>query len=98
MSATALLLAALSVSGYNAPHEARGMPPRAVDVGSFTYVDKGLVAAGRLPAGTVDFLGDTLGSFSSLAIQPGTWRRTARGYQGVLWTACSTTTPAAWNA
>jgi len=86
MSATALLLAALSVSGYNAPHEARGMPPRAVDVGSFTYVDKGLVAAGRLPAGTVDFLGDTLGSFSSLAIQPGTWRRTARGYQGVLWT------------
>src|SRR6185437_2787197 len=58
MSVTALLLAALSVSGYKAPHEARGVPPRAVDVASFTYVDKGLVAAGRLPAGTVDFLGD----------------------------------------
>ncbi|WP_419965057.1 hypothetical protein [Stenotrophomonas geniculata] len=49
-------------------------------------MDKGLVAAGRLPAGTVDFLGDTLGSFSSLAVQPGSWKRTANGYEGVLWT------------
>ncbi|WP_445513652.1 esterase-like activity of phytase family protein [Stenotrophomonas sp. 3(2025)] len=86
MSVTALLLAALSASGYNAPHEATGAPPRIVQVAGFAYVDKGLVAAGRLPAGTVDFLGDTLGSFSSLAVQPGTWRRTARGYEGVLWT------------
>ncbi|HGM7308078.1 esterase-like activity of phytase family protein [Stenotrophomonas sp. SMYL20] len=86
MFATALLLATLSASGYSAPHEAAGAPPRTLQLGGRTYVDKGLVAAGRLPAGTVDFLGDTLGSFSSLAVQPGTWKRTASGYEGVLWT------------
>ncbi|PTA72971.1 MULTISPECIES: esterase-like activity of phytase family protein [unclassified Stenotrophomonas] len=86
MLATALLLATLSASGYSAPHEASDAPPRTMQLGGRTYVDKGLVAAGRLPAGTVDFLGDTLGSFSSLAVQPGTWKRTANGYEGVLWT------------
>ncbi|OCK47945.1 hypothetical protein BA766_07845 [Stenotrophomonas maltophilia] len=86
MLATALLLATLSASGYSAPHEASGAPPRTLQLGGRTYVDKGLVADGRLPAGTVDFLGDTLGSFSSLAVQPGTWKRTASGYEGVLWT------------
>lgn len=86
MLATALLLATLSASGYSAPHEASGAPPRTLQLGGRTYVDKGLVAAGRLPAGTVDFLGDTLGSFSSLAVQPGTWKRTTNGYEGVLWT------------
>ncbi|HGM7320483.1 TPA: esterase-like activity of phytase family protein [Stenotrophomonas maltophilia] len=86
MLATALLLATLSAGGYSAPHEAAGAPPRTLQLGGRTYVDKGLVAAGRLPAGTVDFLGDTLGSFSSLAVQPGTWKRTASGYEGVLWT------------
>jgi hypothetical protein len=45
-----------------------------------------LVAAGALPAGTVDFLGDTLGSFSSLAVDVAHWTRTADGYRGVLWT------------
>lgn len=60
--------------------------PRRVAVGDATYVDHGLVAAGSLPAGTVDFLGDTLGSFSSLAIQPGSWKRDGDTYTGVLWT------------
>ncbi|WP_295568870.1 esterase-like activity of phytase family protein [uncultured Stenotrophomonas sp.] len=86
MLATALLLAALAASGYATPHEATGAPPRTLELNGRTYVDKGLAAAGRLPAGTVDFLGDTLGSFSSLAVQPGTWKRTANGYEGVLWT------------
>jgi len=45
-----------------------------------------LLAAGMLDASTVDFLGDTLGSFSSFAVQPGTWQRTDEGYKGVLWT------------
>ena len=86
MLTTVLLLATLSASGYSAPHEATGAAPRTLQLGGRTYVDKGLVAAGRLSAGTVDFLGDTLGSFSSLAVQPGTWKRTANGYEGVLWT------------
>jgi hypothetical protein len=60
--------------------------PRSVEVGGTTYVDHGLVASGTLPAGTVDFLGDTLGSFSSLMIEPGTWKREGNTYTGVLWT------------
>jgi hypothetical protein len=60
--------------------------PRSVEVAGKTYVDHGLVAAGSLPAGAVDFLGDTLGSFSSLAIEPGSWKRDGDTYTGVLWT------------
>ncbi|WP_448100193.1 esterase-like activity of phytase family protein [Luteibacter jiangsuensis] len=60
--------------------------PKAVEAGGGTYVDKGLVAAGMLPAGTIDFLGDTLGSFSSLMIEPGSWQRDGDTYTGVLWT------------
>jgi len=60
--------------------------PRSVDLGGKTYVDHGLVAAGSLPAGTIDFLGDTLGSFSSLMIEPGSWKREGDTYTGVLWT------------
>jgi len=60
--------------------------PRAIHVGGTTYVDKGLVATGSLAAGTVDFLGDTLGSFSSLMIEPGSWKREGDTYTGVLWT------------
>ena len=65
---------------------ARSPLPRSVEVGGKTYVDHGLVAAGSLPAGTVDFLGDTLGSFSSLAMEPGSWKRDGDTYTGVLWT------------
>ncbi|SFW44269.1 esterase-like activity of phytase family protein [Luteibacter sp. UNCMF366Tsu5.1] len=60
--------------------------PRKVEIGGAEYVDKGLVATGALPAGTIDFLGDTLGSFSSLMIEPGTWKREGDTYTGVLWT------------
>ncbi|SEO46742.1 Esterase-like activity of phytase [Luteibacter sp. UNC138MFCol5.1] len=60
--------------------------PRSVEAGGTVYVDRGLVASGSLPAGTVDFLGDTLGSFSSLSIEPGTWKREGDTYTGVLWT------------
>jgi hypothetical protein len=60
--------------------------PRSIEVAGKTYVDQGLVAEGSLPAGTVDFLGDTLGSFSSLAIEPGSWKRDGDTYTGVLWT------------
>ena len=60
--------------------------PRSVAFGGKTYVDQGLVAAGSVPAGTVDFLGDTLGSFSSLMIEPGSWKREGDTYTGVLWT------------
>jgi hypothetical protein len=34
----------------------------------------------------IDFPGDTLGSFSSLQIAPGSWKRVGDLYEGVLWT------------
>jgi hypothetical protein len=49
-------------------------------------INHGLVGTGRLSAGTVDFLGDTLGSFSSLAIVPKSWKRSGDRYEAVLWT------------
>jgi len=60
--------------------------PRSIQSDGRTYVDQGLVASGSLSAGTIDFLGDTLGSFSSLSIEPGTWRRDGDAYTGILWT------------
>ena len=45
-----------------------------------------LVGTGTLAAGTIDFLGDTLGSFSSLKVAPGSWRRVGDHYEGTLWT------------
>lgn len=51
-----------------------------------TYVNQGLQGVGRLSANTRDFLGDSLGSFSSLAIDLGTWRRSGDSYAGTLYT------------
>ena len=44
----------------------------------------GLVALGRLPAATRDAMGDTLGSFSGLALEPGSWRAREGGGAGVF--------------
>jgi hypothetical protein len=48
-----------------------------------TYVNHGLVAVGWLPAETRDFNGESLGSFSSMALS--NWKKAADGsYTGVL--------------
>lgn len=62
------------------------MGARTVSLHDRIYINHGLVGAGSLPAGTVDFLGDTLGSFSSLKIAPGSWKRVGDHYEGILWT------------
>ncbi|MEI9965355.1 MAG: hypothetical protein WDM92_12405, partial [Caulobacteraceae bacterium] len=52
-----------------------------------TFVNHGLVGVGRLSAATRDFRGETLGSFSSMALDPTSWRRRKDGsYTGVFWT------------
>ncbi len=48
-------------------------------LGGNTFTSWGLVGTGRLSANETDFLGDTLGSFSSLAIQRSTWRVDSNG-------------------
>jgi outer membrane autotransporter protein len=60
--------------------------PVAVDVGGTTVVNQGLQGVARLPATTRDFLGDSLGSFSSLAVDLSTWRRSGDTYTGTLYT------------
>ncbi len=69
-----------------APHLDRSAGAQSVSQNGETFINQGLVGAGMLPADTVDFLGDTLGSFSSLQIAPGSWKRIGDHYEGVLWT------------
>jgi hypothetical protein len=68
------------------PHLDRSEGARSIALRGQTFTSHGLVGTGRLPAGTTDFLGDTLGSFSSLQIAPGSWKRVGDHYEGVLWT------------
>ncbi|WP_324741313.1 esterase-like activity of phytase family protein [Tsuneonella sp. CC-YZS046] len=68
------------------PHLDRAAGARGVTLNGQAFINRGLVGAGELPAGTVDFLGDTLGSFSSLQIAPGSWKRVGDHYEGILWT------------
>ncbi len=68
------------------PHLEQQEGGHRLSLNGMTYVSRGLVGAGELPADTTDFLGDTLGSFSSLKIAPGSWKRTGTGYEGILWT------------
>ena len=55
-------------------------------LGGATFINQGMVGVARIPAGTKDFNGDTLGAFSSLDVLPGSWHRNADGsYGGVLY-------------
>ncbi|WP_181008366.1 esterase-like activity of phytase family protein [Sphingomonas montanisoli] len=52
-----------------------------------TFVNQGLLGAGRISATTLDFRGETFGSFSGMAIDLKTWRRNADGsYSGGIYT------------
>ncbi len=77
---------ALAATSYTTAHLDNGDGPHAVSVHGQTFVDRGLVGSGRLSAQTTDFLGDTLGSFSSLAIDKARWRKVGDHYEGILWT------------
>ena len=68
------------------PNIEQSAEARSVSLQGQTYVNEGLVGTGVLAAGTIDFLGDTLGSFSSLKIAPGSWKRVGAGYEATLWT------------
>ncbi|MGC4028823.1 MAG: esterase-like activity of phytase family protein [Steroidobacteraceae bacterium] len=75
---------ALGAQDITAPHLEHTPAAVSVTLNGQTFINQGLVGAGQLPAGTVDFLGDTLGSFSSLQVR--SWRRVGGHYEGVLWT------------
>lgn len=56
-----------------------------VNVGGKTYVYKGLVGVGRMPADLRDKFGETFGSGSGLVPDPKAWTRTGDGYRGTLY-------------
>jgi hypothetical protein len=56
-----------------------------VTVGGTSYVNKGLVVVGRIPADLRDKFGENLGSGSGLAADRTTWTRGPDGYRGVFY-------------
>ena len=57
-----------------------------VSIGGTTFVNKGLVGVGRVPAAQRDRLGETFGSLSGLAVETRTWRRNTDGsYSGNIY-------------
>jgi outer membrane autotransporter protein len=64
------------------PNLVTGTPPTSVTLNGTTFTNKGIFGAGRLDANTRDFRGETLGSFSGMAIDLTTWRRNADGSYG----------------
>jgi hypothetical protein len=71
--AVALLAALLSI---------RALAADVVSIGDRTFINKGLVGVGRIPAGLLDKFGETFGSGSGIAADLKTWARTEDGYRG----------------
>lgn len=58
-----------------------------VTMNGIVFSNKGIVGAGRLDANTIDFRGETMGSFSGMAMNLSTWHRNADGsYGGGIYT------------
>src|SRR4029077_14870995 len=56
-----------------------------VTVGDLTFINHGLVGAGRIPGDLRDKFGETFGSGSALAVDPRSWTRSGDGYRGVFY-------------
>ena len=76
----ALVLRPLLLGGCSA-----ALAADTVTVGGLTFVNKGLVGVGRIPADLRDKFGETFGSGSGLAVDLKSWRRTADGYRGTFY-------------
>jgi hypothetical protein len=56
-----------------------------VTVGGTTFVNKGRVGIGRIPANQRDKFGETFGSGSGMSIDTASWKRDGDSYTGSLW-------------
>lgn len=84
--AAASAAAAQSVA-YNAPNTVSTLDAVTVTLNGSSFVNQGLVGTARLPANLRDFNGETLGSFSGMAIDLKTWRRATNGsYTATMFT------------
>ena len=72
---------------YAAPNVITTPGAVSVTLNGSTFVNQGMVGTARLPATLTDFNGETLGSFSGMAMDLKTWRRAADGsYSGIFFT------------
>ncbi|MBM3872684.1 MAG: esterase-like activity of phytase family protein [Verrucomicrobia bacterium] len=75
----------LSLLAVGATLPLSAQPVSTARVGSSLFVNHGLVGVGRIPASARDRFGETFGSFSAFAFQPGSWTRQPDGwYTGTL--------------
>ncbi|MGE0715535.1 MAG: autotransporter domain-containing protein [Alphaproteobacteria bacterium] len=84
LATTCLAPAMPALAQYTTPQTTNAAGAEAVTFQGSTFVNQGLVGAGRVPAASRDQLGDTLGSLSSMAIVQSTWRRNGDSYSGTL--------------
>ena len=80
---TARLFAAVLAASAAVPVVA--MAENSATVGGVTFVNKGLVGVGRIPANLKDKFGETFGSGSGMSIDAAGWTHGADGYKGSLW-------------
>ena len=79
--------AAAQSTVFTTPHLTTATGSQSVDLGGVTFVNQGLIGVGRLDAGVRDFAGESLGSFSGMALDLASWRRNADGtYSGRMFT------------
>ncbi|TPK67037.1 MULTISPECIES: esterase-like activity of phytase family protein [unclassified Mesorhizobium] len=76
-----LLVAALAASAVSLP----AFADSSASVGGASFVNKGLVGVGRIPAGQRDRFGETFGSGSGMSIDTAGWTHDAGTYKGSLW-------------
>ncbi|HKU96082.1 MAG TPA: autotransporter domain-containing protein [Vineibacter sp.] len=85
--AGAALAATASVgqAQFRTPNTTNVAGPQNATLGGTTITNHGLQGAGRFTADSRDQFGDTLGSFSAMALDLTQWRRNGSSYSGFLW-------------
>ena len=85
LAAFASTLATAQPTAYTRPNTTTATGAATVNFSGQNFINHGLQGVSRLSAtATRDFNGDTFGAFSALDIVPGSWRKTANGYSGTL--------------
>lgn len=75
------LAVVLALGAFGVPAQAA---EKAVTVNGETFINKGLVGVGRMPATLRDKFGETFGSGSGMTVDPSSWKRTESGFEGAF--------------
>ncbi|WP_260927515.1 esterase-like activity of phytase family protein [Novosphingobium sp. 9] len=87
LSLLAAVPALADSSSYQTPHLDMHAGDETVTLDGVQFINHGLVGVGRLSGDSRDFAGETLGSFSSMAVDRASWKRLPDGsYTGTITT------------